>query len=1002
MKKVLLFCLMVFMSFNLFASNGNSVKVLVLLSERYGPNYFLNRDAMDEYGWDITLTGLTEEVKPCPFFDNVFPITVDSLISDIKDIMAYDVLALMPVRWRSGTPYKEVLEDSTTMTLIKTAVDSGLVFWTSCAGVRVLAAADLLNGVDIIGTAKYQDEYAAAGANYLGEDHHPVIDGNIISCVRDQYYYLHNIDAIATVLEQNARNQNGSAVSGDLVNTLADIEDEDLIWAKTIGGSGSEGGKAIIQTQDGGFAIAGYTNSNSNGYTDLLVLKTDAEGNTEWSSTFGGTGWEYGYGIAETADGGYVVTGYTTSENMNKDVYLVKTDNTGNLVWEKTFGSDGLEVGYSVCVTTDDDILICGFTDADTNGEEDLYVIKTDDQGDLIWSQTYGEERSEIGQSIKQASDGSYMVIGATGSAFNTGNQDVWMLNLAENGDMNWNKTFGNTSDSFPFDWGKSASQMNTGEWIIAGNSNIVSPMQAYVVKTDSAGNQEWQLNYGDTFYDYGNSVCVNDDGSFLVAGATKVPGTLYNQLYLRYFDENANELWTKSLGGDNTEWANAVCSVQDGFVVLGHTRSMGAGKHDILLLKVSNIVQGMDVLPGTGHAPLEVEFEDHSYGYIESYEWDFDSDGTIDSHEKSPVFVFETPGEYSVSLTLQGGGITKNYQFENQVRVFNGESSLLFNTDSSYAKCQPTDELNLTQNLTLEAWVKPYNYGSYEFGRIVDKENFSLHLIGDIPGMNKNSVSFYLINSNNTISYTDSKENAVQLNEWQHFAVTYEAATSTAKMYINGVLQEADYLYGVPDGEVMFNGNFDLTIGNSIDHNLAFNGLIDEVRVWNVVRTDQEISTWMYDFVEKDAPGLIGYWHMNEGNGNELMDLSDLHNDAEIANVVWENGVDVLTGIEDTNPGDAMLPQTFELEQNYPNPFNPITTIRFALPKASYVKLDVYDIQGRLVKSLADVSQMQAGYYTAQWDGTNTVGTRVSTGVYFYRIQTRDFLESKKMVYIK
>ena len=352
---------------------AQQVKVLTIVADNYSPNCFLNEDQFEEHGWSVTYTGLTREVKPCAFFIDIPNIVVDTLITEIQDVTGYDVLALMPSSSVTGRQLKDIMQSPEAMNLIKTAIDTGLVFWTSCSGARVLAALDVIRGKKILGPKKYQDEYEQAGAIYLGTDHPPVTEGNIITCIRDQYYYIHNVEAIATALEKSTRKRKSLSMSKNLVKkNKTSLDDDDIMWSKTFGGSGADAGRSIYPTNDGGFIIAGYTFSFGAENSDIYLLKTDADGNELWSKTFGGSGWEYAYSVIQTSDSGFLIAGYTTSKGAGcKDVYVIKTDNQGNLLWDKTYGGENKDVGRAVCQAVNGDFIINGYTDSYSQGEEE-------------------------------------------------------------------------------------------------------------------------------------------------------------------------------------------------------------------------------------------------------------------------------------------------------------------------------------------------------------------------------------------------------------------------------------------------------------------------------------------------------------------------------------------------------------------------------------------------------------------------------------------------------
>jgi hypothetical protein len=202
----------------------------------------------------------------------------------------------------------------------------------------------------------------------------------------------------------------------------------DALWTNTFGGPYADGGRSVFETSDGGFIIAGYTYSYGAGSADLLLIKTDLNGAEQWTRTFGGSGWEYGNSVIQTSDGGYLVVGYTSSLGAgSKDVYLVKTDSLGVEDWTNTFGGASVDVGMSVIESANGGYVICGYTESCGYGESDVYLIRTNNDGDEIWSYTYGGTSSDVGTSIMELDDGTLVLVGSTGS-FGSANRDAYMV----------------------------------------------------------------------------------------------------------------------------------------------------------------------------------------------------------------------------------------------------------------------------------------------------------------------------------------------------------------------------------------------------------------------------------------------------------------------------------------------------------------------------------------------------------------------------------------------
>jgi hypothetical protein len=291
-----------------------------------------------------------------------------------------------------------------------------------------------------------------------------------------------------------------------------------VTWEKTIDQGGSESAACVLQTADGGYILAGTVSSASDPSLDAYILKTDESGNQQWDNSFGGAEDDQIRCIRETA-GGYIVAGWTSSYGSgSSDAYLVKVDASGVPVWEKTFGGEGFDYAYCVRETGDGGYILAGATRPLASVDDDVYLIKTDASGDSAWEKTYGGENGDFAYCVEQASDGGYVLAGGTHSLGDY-NGDAYLLKADGSGEKAWEKAFGGADN----DYARCVRQTADGGYILAGWSASygAGSYDAYLVKTDASGTPFWYKYLGAEGYDFAECVEQTADEGYVVAGYT-------------------------------------------------------------------------------------------------------------------------------------------------------------------------------------------------------------------------------------------------------------------------------------------------------------------------------------------------------------------------------------------------------------------------------------------------------------------------------------------------
>jgi len=364
---------------------------------------------------------------------------------------------------------------------------------------------------------------------------------------------------------------------------------KDISWQKTFGGKDNDEANSIQQTTDGGYIVAGETGSFGSGLEDVYILKLNSKGEVQWQKTFGGEGSDEANSIQQTTDGGYIVAGWTESFGFGgQDVYILKLNSNGELEWQKTFGGKYDDGAESIQHTADGGYIIAGWTKSFGSGLENVYILKLNSKGQLEWQKTFGRGDSDEANSIQQTTDGGYIVAGWTKSS-DSGEGDVYILKLNSKGEVQWQKTFGGKYDD---DVANLIQQTADGGYIVAGWTKSFGSgwKDVYILKLNSKGEKEWQKMFGGEYDDEANSIQQTTDGGYIVAGWTKSFGSGGADAYILKFNSKGEIGWEKTFGGKGDDEANSIQQTTDGgYIVAGWTGSFGSGGYDVYILKLNS-----------------------------------------------------------------------------------------------------------------------------------------------------------------------------------------------------------------------------------------------------------------------------------------------------------------------------------------------------------------------------------------------------------------------------
>ncbi len=417
-----------------------------------------------------------------------------------------------------------------------------------------------------------------------------VDDANLHSFYWDSARGMHHLNAKLPLLEEESSEPRYRTLSGANYDECVSAQQTSFPfeeWNRTFGGADDDWGSSAQQTSDGGYIITGRTGSYGAGGDDLWLIKTDKNGKEEWNKTFGGADDDWGGSVQQTSDGGYIITGGTESYGDSKeDVLLIKTDKNGKEEWKKTFGGVYIDWGSSAQQTSDGGYIITGRTTSYGAGDHDVLLIKTDKNGKEEWKKTFGGAYSDIGYSVQQTSDGGYIITGWTMS-YGAGGCAVLLIKTDKNGKEEWEKTFGVAS----IDWGSSVQQTSDGGYIITGwtMSYGAGGQDAWVIKVDKNGKEEWKKTFGGAEDDVGSSAQQTSDGGYIITGYTKSYGDGEEDAWLIKMDKNGKEEWKKTFGDAYYDRGNSAQQTSDsGYMIAGVTNAYDAGGRDVWLIKLA------------------------------------------------------------------------------------------------------------------------------------------------------------------------------------------------------------------------------------------------------------------------------------------------------------------------------------------------------------------------------------------------------------------------------
>ena len=362
-----------------------------------------------------------------------------------------------------------------------------------------------------------------------------------------------------------------------------------FLFNNTFGDASYDYGRSLIELNDGGYLIAGNTSLLGDNYSNALLIKIDHTGKEKWKRDYTFSSVDRLNMVKELQDGSLIAAGFTmSSTNYSKDILVIKTDAQGNLEWQRSYGDAQDETANSIDISSDGGFIISGEVINENTGFSLCYLIKIDDEGELAWSNTFGGSLNDNGHSVISTNDAGFAITGMTRSLGDS-NGDMWLIKVNANGQMEWERTYGGDYTEY----GRTIQQTVDGGYIIIGQTEsfALGYNDAYLIKTDAQGNEMWSQIFGGQGTDHGRQVVSTLDEGYLISGYTDSFGTLGGFNFWLVKANSLGELeWQRFYGEQGDDRGLSGIQTSDGgYAIAGYTNSGTSSVSDILFIKTDN-----------------------------------------------------------------------------------------------------------------------------------------------------------------------------------------------------------------------------------------------------------------------------------------------------------------------------------------------------------------------------------------------------------------------------
>ena len=438
-----------------------------------------------------------------------------------------------------------------------------------------------------------------------------------------------------------------------VLTTSSVVAQPDSLWSRTYGGELSDVWRRMHVLNDGSLIIGGNSNSHGDGNRSFWLTKLSSDGDSLWSYFYGGEQAEWGAEVIPTSDGGFAMTGSSSSFGPgDADYWLLKVDENGDSLWSRAYGGPDRESTRSLNQTVDGGYLIAGWTLSFGAGTEDMWLVRTDQNGDSLWSRTFGGESNDRCFYATYGIDGNIYSIGDTRS-YGQGDKDIWLVAADDNGDSLWSQTFNGGYD----DDCRWIQQLADSGFVLVGSKNMdnADNWDVWIIRTDSQSEVLWERTYGGPLSEGGEHAAILPDGGIVVVGYTYSFGVGDRDFWLLRVNAEGDSLWSRTFGSVYSDrgWGMAIAE-DSGYYLCGVTDPEGVDEANGWIVR-------------TGPDPVEHPPEEFSRVYPEdstivesmmvAFAWtravDLDGDEVIYLlHVESATYPFPDPAYYTTTDT--------------------------------------------------------------------------------------------------------------------------------------------------------------------------------------------------------------------------------------------------------------------------------------------------------------------------------------------------------------